>query len=105
MILHTLMYYPVTQLNHTHEAVVCASHFLLGVPFALQGCKTPKRLLLNLNGKKEERCGVREQGCCCTVKNEVHYSFWEQVPSMHSSERSSKDSYLSNRKCNDDEKK
>lgn len=30
----------VTQFNHTQAAVVCASHFLLAIAFALQGCKT-----------------------------------------------------------------
>lgn len=31
---------PLTQFNHTEAAVACASHFLLGIAFALQGCKT-----------------------------------------------------------------
>lgn len=48
----------VTQFDHTHKAVACAS----------QGCKTPKGLQLNLNGMKEEKHGGKEQGCCCTVK-------------------------------------
>lgn len=64
----------VTQCNYPYEVVVFQVENVKHKYLALQGCRTPKKTSTKLKWEGD-RHRTREQGCYCTVKNEVHKSF------------------------------